>query len=158
VEAAAGNGRIPHLIITTGYREEPTMALAIDESKWPLVTINLGEQFDRDTVNEYIVYWEKLLAGNTAVGLIMNQQGERGERPDREVTKLYMDWCKAHKEQISRTCAGIAVVTASSKLLALYKPVTALSTKKMYGCPGNVFSGEAEAQQWLEVLLVKKQG
>lgn len=132
------------------------MAITIDESGWPLVTIHLGEQFDRDAVNEYIAYWEKLLDSNTTVGLIMNQQGERGERPDREVTKLYMDWCKVHKEQISRCCAGIAVVTASSKLLALYKPVTALSTKKMYGCPGNVFSGEEEAGKWLKVLLDKK--
>ncbi|MNE76579.1 hypothetical protein D3C80_1728220 [compost metagenome] len=116
----------------------------------------MGEQFDRDTVNDYIAYWEKLLADGSVFGLIMIQKGERGERPDREVTKLYMDWCKSHKEQIARSCAGIAVVTASSKLLALYKPVTALSTKKVYGCPGNVFSGEAEAQEWLKVLLQKK--
>ncbi|MNC20279.1 hypothetical protein D3C81_1661770 [compost metagenome] len=92
------------------------------------------------------------LAGNTTVGLIMNQQGERWERPDREVTKLYMDWYKAHKE-LFRCCTGIAGVMSSSKLLALYKPVTALSTKKMYSCPGNFLSGEAEARQWLKVLL-----
>jgi hypothetical protein len=93
------------------------MAISADESKWQLVTVNMGEQFGRD-----------------------------------------MDWCKSHKEQIARSCAGIAVVTASSRLLALYKPVTALSTKKVYGCPGNVFSREAEAQEWLKVLLQKKIG
>ncbi|WP_042204486.1 hypothetical protein [Paenibacillus camerounensis] len=131
------------------------MAFVLDESAWPLVTINLGDQFDRETVNEYIAYWEKLLAGNSRFGLIMIQKGERGERPDREVTRLYMDWCKSHKGLIARSCAGIAVVTASSKLLALYKPVTALSTKKVYGCPGNVFAEEAEAQEWLGTLLQK---
>ncbi len=92
------------------------------------------------------------LAGNATMGLIMNQQGERGERPDREVTKLCMDWCKAHKE-LFRCCTGITGITASFKLLALYKPVTALSIKKMYSCPGNFLSGEAEARQWLKVLL-----
>lgn len=72
------------------------------------------------------------------------------------VTKLCMDWCNPHKEKIACSCAGIAVVIVSSRLLALYKPVTALSTKKGYGCPGHVFSGEAEAQEWLKVLLLKK--
>ncbi|WP_277471156.1 MULTISPECIES: hypothetical protein [unclassified Paenibacillus] len=85
----------------------------------------------------------------------MIQKGERGERADREVTKHYTDWCKSPKEQISRWCAGIVLVTASSKLLALYKPVTALFTQKIYGCPGKVISGETEGQEWLKVLLQK---
>lgn len=96
------------------------MAISADESKWQLVTVNMGEQFGRDTVDEYINYWEKLFAGGAAFGLIMILKEERGERADREVTKHYMDWCKSHEEQIARSCAGIAVVTASFRLLALY--------------------------------------
>ncbi|MEK4060177.1 MULTISPECIES: hypothetical protein [Paenibacillus] len=132
------------------------MSLSIDESGWPLVSINLGSDFGRETVEEYILYWEKLLERKVPFGLLMQQQGERSERPPRDSAKLYMDWCKAHKDEISRLCVGIAIVMGNAMLLALYKPVTALSTKRMYGCPGGAFSSQEEAARWLEPLLMKK--
>ncbi|WNS43763.1 hypothetical protein [Paenibacillus sp. MMS20-IR301] len=131
------------------------MAITADESNWPLVRISLGETFDQETVEEYIAYWEAVLSRRTPFGLLMIQTGERGDRPAKEVTKHYMDWCKAHKEEIASVCAGIAVVMPTAKLLALYKPVTALSTKKMYGCPGGAFGSEEEAAGWLQGLLNK---
>ncbi|WP_238654584.1 hypothetical protein [Paenibacillus piscarius] len=132
------------------------MAITIDEADWPLVRISLEESFDQQTVGEYINYWEDLLARRTPFGLLMIQPGERGERPAKEISKQYVDWCKAHKAEISATCAGIAVVMQSARLLALYKPVTALSTKKFYGCPGGAFSSEEEAAGWLDMLLTKQ--
>jgi hypothetical protein len=64
-----------------------------------------------------------------------------------------MNWCKKNKQEISQYCSGIAVVMENAKMLALYKPVTALSTKKNYGCPGSAFSAEPEAARWLEEQL-----
>ncbi|MDF9843284.1 MULTISPECIES: hypothetical protein [unclassified Paenibacillus] len=43
------------------------MVVSIDESKRPLATINLGDQFGQDTVDEYLAYWEELLTGRSCL-------------------------------------------------------------------------------------------
>ncbi|OMD59856.1 hypothetical protein BSK62_26275 [Paenibacillus odorifer] len=131
------------------------MAITKDESAWPIISLSLGEAFDQETVEEYIAYWEELLARQSAFGLLMVHSAEKNTRPERAVTQLYMNWCKMNKREIAQYCSGIAVVMQNAKLLAVYKPVTALSTKRTYGCPGGAFSGEAEAIRWLEEQLTK---
>ncbi|WP_270169796.1 hypothetical protein [Paenibacillus sp. SYP-B4298] len=130
----------------------------VDEAQWPLVRIEMNEAFTAETVAAYIQLWEQCLLRKQRFGLLMIQPGDSAKRPNREVTATYVDWCKAHKAQIAQYCAGIAVVLPSSKLLLLYKPVTALSTRKMYGCPGQAFPHEAEAAEWLKGLLSEADG
>lgn len=38
------------------------MAITKDESNWPIISLSLGENFDQETVEEYIAYWEELLS------------------------------------------------------------------------------------------------
>ncbi|HEY4431591.1 MAG TPA: hypothetical protein VGN87_11175 [Paenibacillus sp.] len=131
------------------------MAITKDESNWPIINVSLGEMFDQETVEEYIVYWEDLLSRRTPFGLIMQHSSEKNTRPERAVTQLYMSWCKRNKREIAQYCSGIAFVMQNAKLFAVYKPVTALSTKRTYGCPGGAFAGESEAIRWLEEQLAK---
>lgn len=131
------------------------MAITKDESNWPIISLSLGENFDQETVEEYIAYWEELLSRQSPFGLIMLHSSEKNVRPERAVTQLYMNWCKRIKHEIAQYCSGIAVVMQNAKLLALYKPVTAVSTKRTYGCPGGAFAKEVEAIKWLEELLAQ---
>lgn len=106
------------------------MPITKDESTLPIISLSLGEAFDQETVEEYIAYWEELLARRSAFGLLMVHSAEKNTRPERAVTQLYMNWCKMNKREIAQYCSGIAVVMQNAKLLAVYKPVTALSTKR----------------------------
>jgi hypothetical protein len=131
------------------------MAITKDESNWPIISLSLGENLDQETVEGYIAYWEELLSRQSPFGLIMLHSSEKNARPERAVTQSYMNWCKRSKHEIAQYCSGIAVVMQNAKLLALYKPVTAVSTKRTYGCPGGAFAKEAEAVRWLEELLAQ---
>lgn len=127
--------------------------MKFDESKWPIVHVVMGEAFDRETVEQAIASWESVLARREKFALLLVQTGEKSEKPDKESTQRYMAWCKANKERISEMCAGMAMVFPSAKLLLMYKPVAALSVRKFYGCAGKAFSGETEAEEWLQRRL-----
>ncbi|MHA6482391.1 hypothetical protein ACX1C1_10895 [Paenibacillus sp. strain BS8-2] len=126
------------------------------DRNWPLVQIEMGETFGRADVDAYIGQWESYLARKSSFGIVLVQPSEQSSRPDKETARYYMDWCKANKGRITDYCAGIAVVFPATKLLLLYKPVTAVSTKKMYGCPGQAFGQVGEAEVWLNKHLAMK--
>jgi hypothetical protein len=64
------------------------MAITKDESNWPIISLSLGENFDQETVEEYITYWEELLSRQSPFGLIMLHSSEKNIRPERAVTQL----------------------------------------------------------------------
>ncbi|BDG47239.1 hypothetical protein PspKH34_18000 [Parageobacillus sp. KH3-4] len=68
----------------------------------------------------------------------MIQSSEKKAKPSKEVAQAYLQWCKENRSSIAEYCIGIAMVVPTEHLLVLYKPVAALSTRKMYGCPGNI--------------------
>ncbi|GBF74951.1 hypothetical protein PA598K_03324 [Paenibacillus sp. 598K] len=124
-----------------------------DESQWPIVAVEMGQTFTAEIVDAYIRAWERLLARQQRFGLLIVQKADNAERPDKTVTAAYMNWCKSHKEQIGQYCAGIAVVLPTPRMLLLYKPVTAIPTRKVYGCAGQAFATAEDGLSWLQRML-----
>ncbi|MDR9796322.1 hypothetical protein Q4O60_07340 [Aeribacillus pallidus] len=132
------------------------MTIKIDETGWPIVTISMGEEYTSEMLHQYTAYWENWLSRKTAFGVLIIQTSDKKAKPSKEVTQAYLQWCKQNRSSIAKYCIGIATVVPTDHLLVLYKPVAALSTRKTYGCPGNVFKSEEEAVNWLKELYHKQ--
>jgi hypothetical protein len=67
---------------------------------------------------------------------------------ERGVAKMRSTWLKAHREQVGQSYAGLAMVTQSSRFIALYKLAAGQMIKRIYNCPGRQFTDLDEAKTW----------
>jgi hypothetical protein len=74
---------------------------------------------------------------------------------ERGAAKMQKDWLKVHREQLEQYCVGLAMVTQSSRFIALYKLAAGQIIKRMYNCPGQMFTNLDEANAWLQNQLEK---
>jgi ATP-binding cassette subfamily B protein len=129
--------------------------LIIDDSRWPIVSAHFQDTETPEEMAQFYDRFEKWLTRQEKFCLILRRDDaeaaeERGKRSP-EVKQMKKDgiaWMKAHKLQTSQYCAGIAMVPDSAKLVSLWGPIVGKVVQNMYGCPGRIFSSEAEAEQW----------
>jgi hypothetical protein len=126
-----------------------------DETGWPMVKIRSEGPTSLDDVQDYFSRWEEWLAREERMGVMVIQLDQEQQKPGKEVHKFSNGWHKENRERVGRYCAGFAGVMGSSKWLALYKPIAGRVAKKKFGCPGQVFATEGEAEAWLTELLKK---
>ncbi|MEO0597444.1 MAG: hypothetical protein AAF126_15150 [Chloroflexota bacterium] len=80
------------------------------------------------------------------------------DKAQKDAQKLGNAWLKANRPRIAENCAAIGVVTGSSDMMKLMKPIISLAMKRRMGTKGNIFHSTEEAQTWvLEHLSVTDQ-
>lgn len=123
------------------------MNYSIDDSSFPIVIINVtGALSMEDTRSMYDAFDELLKRPDRfAIAMVSNNE----ERGDPAAQKYMNGWIKQHRSQIGARCAGIAMVTHSSKFIAVYKLIAGQVIKRMYDCPGKLFTNMDEANAWL---------
>lgn len=127
--------------------------LTITEETWPVVTIERDAPLQMSEMNLYIAAWERWLARNEPMGVILLTQEEKPEKAEKAVMKRSNEWHFANKIRVGQQCAGIAMVVKNSALLTFLKPLATRGTKKRMGCSGQIFTDEAEARAWLHNQL-----
>lgn len=126
-----------------------------NEQEWPLVSLRNEGETSLEDMQHYIATWERWLERKEPFGVLLNQQGEV-QKISKEVAALSNNWHKEHKEQIAQYCVGMAMITNSSRLLFLYKPIAGQMVQKRMGCPGKVFTTEDEAKVWAAQQVTQK--
>ncbi|MEL7313888.1 MAG: ABC transporter ATP-binding protein [Cyanobacteria bacterium J06559_3] len=129
--------------------------VTIDDSRWPLVSVRFQGMGTPDEMTRFYRQFESWLAKRERFALVFQRDEaeaaeEQGKRSPvaKQMRKEGIAWTKLHKPEISRYCAGVAMVPDSTKLIALWGPMVATVTRNMYGCPGKVFGSLDEAKGW----------
>nr|BBH86382.1 hypothetical protein KTC_11330 [Thermosporothrix sp. COM3] len=121
---------------------------SFNEEQWPIVSIHNDGETTLADMEKHIAFWERCLARQEPFGVLLTQNGE-AQQSSKEVRALSNQWRLANKPRIAQYCAGMAMVTTSSKMLALYKPIAAMIARKSMGCPGQIFTSKEQARSWL---------
>ena len=129
--------------------------VAIDDSRWPLVSVHFQGNGTPEEMAHFYRCFEAWLSRQEPFALVMRRdnadaaeaQGKKSPAV-KQMRKDGIAWTKAHRAEISQYCAGIAIVPDSAKLMALWGPIVARVTQKMYGCPGKVFLSLEKANAW----------
>jgi|GEM_PF-141 len=129
--------------------------VTINDARWPVVSVRIQGLDSPEGMAQLYARFEEWLARQEQFCIIFQRDNaeeaeDKGKRsPEaKQMRKDGITWAKTHKPQIAQYCAGIAMVPDSAKLVAVQRPIMAKVTKHMYGCPGQVFSSVAEAEQW----------
>ncbi|MGD1865834.1 MAG: ABC transporter ATP-binding protein [Phormidesmis sp.] len=129
--------------------------VALDDSRWPLVSVHFQGNGTPEEMAHFYRCFEAWLSRQEPFALVMRRdnadaaeaQGKKSPAV-KQMRKDGIAWTKAHRAEISQYCAGIAIVPDSAKLMALWGPIVARVTQKMYGCPGKVFLSLEKANAW----------
>ncbi|MEM6500733.1 MAG: ABC transporter ATP-binding protein [Cyanobacteria bacterium P01_C01_bin.89] len=139
--------------------------VSIDDSRWPLVLARFQGAGTPAEMAEFYARFETWLDKQEKFALVVRRDdaeaAEAQGRRSPEVKQMRKDgiaWTKIHKPQISRYCAGVAMVPDSQKLIKLWGPMVATVTQSMYGCPGRVFASVEEAEEWSSEQLALNAG
>lgn len=127
------------------------MNFTIDESRYPLVIITVTGPLNLEETRAMYGRFEQLLYKQERFVIAMVSNNE--ERGEQAAQKYMNDWIKQHRPQIGARCAGIAMVTQSSKFISIYKLIAGQVIKRMYDCPGKLFTDVDEATTWLNAQL-----
>jgi hypothetical protein len=130
--------------------EEQNM-YTIDDNQFPLILIQLDSPMSLTEAQQLFAYFEDVLAKAQPFVCIIasNIEGQH----ERGTAKLQKDWLKGHRESFGQYCAGLAMVTQSSRFIALYKLAAGQIIKRMYNCPGRLFIDLDEAKAWSQEQL-----
>ncbi|MEM9484964.1 MAG: hypothetical protein AAGA83_14895 [Cyanobacteria bacterium P01_F01_bin.116] len=135
--------------------------VTINDSRWPLVSVQYQGTGTLDEMTFFHGRFEVWLAEQERFVLVIQQDDSNVAKsldeksPEaKQMGKQNIAWAKTHKLAIAQYCAGIAMVPYSKRLIALWKPLVAIGTRKMYGCPGKVFGSLDEAHGWAEAQLL----
>ena len=127
------------------------MNYVIDESLHPIVIITVTAPLSladaRSMTDSYEVMFEK--PGHIAIAMVSNNE-EHGEQAGQ---KHMNDWIKQYRPLIGERCAGMAIVTQSTRFISVYKLIAGQVIKRIYNCPGKLFTELDEATDWLGVQL-----
>jgi hypothetical protein len=123
----------------------------IDDSQSPLVVIHFDGPMTLDETHRMLAYFNQLLDTGAPFALAMASNNEA--QHEKGVAKAQKQWLQANRSRIGKTCVGIAMVTQSSKFIALYKPIANQIIQRMYHCPGRLFTDLEEATTWLRYQL-----
>lgn len=127
------------------------MNYSIDHSSYPVVVINVTGALSMEDTRSMYDAFDGLLQRPERFAIAMVSNNE--ERGDPAAQKYMNSWIKAHRSTIGARCAGIAMVTQSSKFIAVYKLIAGQVIRRMYDCPGKLFTDMDEATAWLKGQL-----
>ena len=129
--------------------------VTLDDSRWPLVSVHFQGNGTPEEMNHFYRCFEAWLSRQEPFALVMRRDNAEAAEAQgkkspvvKQMRKDGIAWTKAHRAEISQYCAGIAIVPDSAKLMALWGPMVAKVTQKMYGCPGKVFLSLEKANAW----------
>jgi len=123
----------------------------VDEGQFPLVIARFDAALTPDAAQQLFNRFDVLLAKAQPFALVMDSRHE-GQHA-KGVAKMQKDWLQAQRAQLGQYCVGIAIVTQSSRYVAFYKPIADRMIRRMYNCPGRLFTDADAAQVWLWKLL-----
>lgn len=127
------------------------MNYTIDDSSHPLVIITVTGPLNLDDARSMTDTYEVLLQNPSrfAIAMVSNNE-EHGE----EAGQKHMNaWIKTHRPLIGERCAGMAIVTQSTKFISVYKLIAGQVIRRIYNCPGKLFTDQGEAEAWLQEQL-----
>ena len=123
----------------------------INDDDWPIVIVTFDGGPPVQETEAFLSAFDEWLARGEEFAVLLEKRsfGGRGAET-KEATKRRDEWLAANREKIEQHCRGIAVVTESSRLYRLFKPVIKRLMAKKFGCPGVMYSSRTEAHQWLD--------
>ena len=134
--------------------------IAINESNYPIVSIHFRNVSTLEDTEKYLSYFDKWLSLNQKFGLILDQSNYRNQESVQEdqvksdsaeieaVHRLTVEWAKQNKDRITQFCIGMALVYNGDDL-EKRKKATPKTITGIFGCSGQVFTSQGEAEQWL---------
>jgi len=127
------------------------MNYTIDNSRHPLIVITVTGPLNLADAQSMTDTYEALLQNPSrfAIAMVSNNE-EHGEQAGQ---KHMNAWIKQHRSVIGERCAGMAIVTQSVKFISVYKLIAGQVIRRIYGCPGKLFTDLDEATAWLKEQL-----
>ncbi|WP_103667728.1 hypothetical protein [Pseudanabaena sp. BC1403] len=137
----------------------------INESNYPIVSVHFENASTLEDTEKYLAHFDKWLSSNQKFGLILDQStsqkqesaqvAEVNHNPSEieAVHRLTVEWAKQNKDRIMQFCLGMAIVYDGDDL-EKRKKATPKTIAGIFGCLGQVFASQVEAEQWLISLQV----
>ncbi|OYQ63502.1 hypothetical protein B9G53_16780 [Pseudanabaena sp. SR411] len=130
--------------------------ITIDESNYPIVSVHFENSSTLADTEKYLAHFDKWLSFNQKFGLILDQSTSQNQedqvKSDPEeieaVHRLTVEWAKQNKDRITQFCLGMAIVYDGDDL-EKRKKAAPKTIAGIFGCLGQVFTSQGEAEQWL---------
>ena len=134
--------------------------ITINESNYPIVSVHFGNASTLADTEKYLSYFDKWLSLNQKFGLILDQSNYENQESVQEdqvksdsaeieaVHRLTVEWAKHNKDRITQFCLGMALVYNGDDL-EKRKKAAPKTVAGIFGCLGQVFASQVEAEQWL---------
>ncbi|MCW5878074.1 MAG: hypothetical protein KIS80_04320 [Anaerolineales bacterium] len=120
----------------------------IDIEHKPVYVFHSIEPVMKADMQAIIEMGNQLIAENEPFALVMVSVGEDSKDREKGANAMLTQWVKESKSELQRLCAGMASVVATSRLMAIYKPIMKSVGSRMYGFPLEMFTDIEEAKQW----------
>ena len=134
--------------------------ITINESNYPIISVHFENASTIVDTKKYLSYFDKWLSLNQKFGLILDQsisqkqesgqvnQVESNPAEIEAIHRLTVEWAKQNKDRITQFCLGMAIVYDGDDL-EKRKKATPKTIAGIFGCLGQVFVSQVEAEQWL---------
>jgi hypothetical protein len=130
--------------------------IIINESNYPIVSIRFENASTLEDTEKYLSYFDKWLSLNQKFGLILDQSTAQQQEDQvksnsveiEAIHRLTVEWAKQNKDRITQFCFGMALVYDGDDL-EKRKKAAPKTIAGIFGCLGQVFASQVEAEQWL---------
>lgn len=134
--------------------------ITINESNYPIVSVHFENASTLADTEKYLAYFDKWLSSNQKFGLILDQLTSQKQESAQvaevnhnpaeieSIHRLTVEWAKQNKDRITQFCLGMAIVYDGDDLEKRKKAVPK-TIAGIFGCLGQVFTSQVEAEQWL---------
>lgn len=134
--------------------------ITINESNYPIVSVHFRNMSTLEDTEKYLSYFDKWLSLNQKFGLILDQSNYENKESVQEdqvksdsaeieaVHRLTVEWAKQNRDRITQFCLGMALVYNGDDLKKR-KKASPKTIAGIFGCLGQVFASQVEAEQWL---------
>jgi len=139
--------------------------ITINESNYPIVAVHFGNTSTLDDTKKYLSSFDKWLTSKQKFGLILDQSTSHNQESTQEapinhdpeeieaVHRLTIEWAKQNKDRVTQFCLGMAIVYDGDDL-EKRKKAAPKTIAGIFGCLGQVFASQVEAEQWLLSLQI----
>lgn len=126
--------------------------ITINETNYPIISVHFENVATLEDTEKYLSRFGNWLLHEHQFGIIIRQSNSQEKDTDQvaAVHQLIVQWIKQNKSKIAQFCVGIALVIDTAETLENRRKTAPKTITAIYGCPGQVFETQTEAQQWIQ--------
>lgn len=125
--------------------------ITINEA-YPLISVHFEQVVTLGDTEKYLAHFDNWLAHEHQFGIVVHQSNSQaGDKAQVEaVHRLITQWAKQNKSKIAQFCVGMALVVDAAQNSENQRKTAPKTITAIYGCPGQVFTTQIEARQWVQ--------